>query len=244
MLKTALLCGALLFANGDAPIENPTEPEIVEPNTGETTPNTDVETETTPNEGENETLPNENEGEETDKPITIPTPDDVKNTVEDWLSQWLSPQTIVALGSWLTFLSTALIFVIKWSKERKKGQLNNEQLEKDISALMKTEIGQEIKGQVEQFIPEILARLETQNDVLKTFAKILCLAQENTPESRVAILELIQNLGVIDKENVEASKKIVEEKEAEKVEKATKQDEELAKIIEDTEAKKDDGTTI
>ena len=74
-------------------------------------------------------------------------------------------------------------------------------------------------------------------DVLETFAKILALSQENTPESRVAILELIQRLGNNTNGMIETIKETINTQEKEKEEKKQANDEKLNKII-------DDGTSI
>ena len=46
--------------------------------------------------------------------------------------------------------------------------------------------------------------------VLNSFAKILALSQENTPESRLAILELIQSIGNVSTKIIENAKTEVE----------------------------------
>ena len=53
----------------------------------------------------------------------------------------------------------------------------------------------------------------------EAMAKVLALSQENTPESRVAILEIVQSLGTIDKDLVEKAKNVVVNETIEKEEK-------------------------
>ena len=71
------------------------------------------------------------------------------------------------------------------------------------------------------------------------FAKILALSQENTPESRIAILNLISELGVVTKEIVDNAKVIVEDAVKQEEEKKEQVENQLNEIIESY-----DGTSI
>ena len=84
--------------------------------------------------------------------------------------------------------------------------------------------------------------IQRQNEVLALLAKVSALSQENTPESRVAILELISRLGVVDKGDIEKAKETIKEevKTKREIEKAT--NESVDKVIEKFD--KDDGTSI
>ena len=70
------------------------------------------------------------------------------------------------------------------------------------------------KESVNKSINEVIAPLQKQvgdiTPVLNSFAKILALSQENTPESRLAILELIQSIGNVSAKIVENAKAEVE----------------------------------
>jgi len=68
---------------------------------------------------------------------------------------------------------------------------------------------------------------------LETFAKVLCLQQENTPESRVAILDCIKELGTISAELVDKTKKVVEDEVKEIETFKAEQLETIEEVIED-----------
>ena len=74
---------------------------------------------------------------------------------------------------------------------------------------------------------------------MSIFAKILALSQENTPESKVAILNLIEELGVVGKDLTDTAKEVV----IESKELAEQAKEELDKKIDEI-VESYDGTSI
>ena len=69
--------------------------------------------------------------------------------------------------------------------------------------------------------------------VLNSFSKILALSQENTPESRLAILELIQSIGNISNKVVEDAKNEI----VNQIEEEQKENKENIAILESIEEK-------
>ena len=68
---------------------------------------------------------------------------------------------------------------------------------------------------VKQLVEPLSQDLVKFTKTLETFAKVLCLQQENTPESRLAILECIKELGTISANLVDKTKQVVENEVAE-----------------------------
>ena len=85
----------------------------------------------------------------------------------------------------------------------------------------------------------MLATQEKTNEVLAIFSKIIALGQENTPESRVAILNLIEELGTVGKETLQATEEAIHEEVKAVEEHKAEVEAKLDEIIEEY-----DGTSI
>lgn len=149
--------------------------------------------------------------------------------MEFWetIKGYLTPETITVCITVFSFLVALLkmVSVIKDLKTQKAMTMENllknltilnaEEYEKEKQDLMKTII---------DLIQPLLAYSEA-------MAKVLALSQENTPESRVAILEIIQSLGTIDANLIDKAKLLVAEQETEKEEKKQAKIERLEEIV-------------
>lgn len=149
--------------------------------------------------------------------------------MEFWetIKGYLTPETITVCITVFSFLVALLkmVSVIKDLKTQKAMTMENllknltilnaEEYEKEKQDLMKTII---------DLIQPLLAYSEA-------MAKVLALSQENTPESRVAILEIIQSLGTIDANLIDKAKLLVAEQENEKEEKKQAKIERLEEIV-------------
>ena len=127
--------------------------------------------------------------------------------MEFWeaLKGYMTPETITVITTVVLFLVALLklVSVVKNLKEQHALTMDN--LLQLLSAQNKTEfetakleLNQSVTSLIEPIIP-----------YFKTFAKILALSQENTPESRTAILNLIEELGTIDANLLAEAKKVI-----------------------------------
>lgn len=175
--------------------------------------------------------------------IEVPTnTDEAVDVLKVWLNKWLAPEMVSTIVVFITLLVIVAIYLFKDTKNKKLAHLNNEELEKHIFSKIDALIESDMAKEMDKVAPEILGNLKTSNEIMKVFAKIICLAQENTPESRVAIVELISKLGSVDEKTTQMAKQVIENEKKEKENKKIEQNKQLDEIIEDT--KKDDGTTI
>lgn len=163
----------------------------------------------------------------------------------EWAEQWFSPQTITTLTAVLTGLVAVVKLAYELKKAAKDKKLTIEQIQEMVLGQMRESMPADVKAEFDKYLPELKAYAEQSNKIMAAFAKILALSQENTPESRLAILELIQELGILSDSFVEKAKAEVEaQKKAQEEEKKAKE-EAVKGVIEDTE-KPDfgDGTSI
>lgn len=162
---------------------------------------------------------------------------DVNDAFQVWLAQWFSPSTIATIMSWIAYAGTIIALATNLRRIIKEKHSSNESLRDDILAELKNTIGSEVSEKLKPGIDSLITTCENQQKVLQVLTKITALAQENTPESRLAILECIASLGVIDKKVVETAQESIKEE----VETDSKQKEETKEKV---NAIIDDGTNI
>lgn len=145
--------------------------------------------------------------------------DKVIDEVKKWLGQWLEPQAVATIASWLTYLISFITCFMKLIALKKQNNLTVENVSKELNETLGDKVDEAVKKQMEAYIPALINAVDNQKEVLNVFSKIMALSQENTPESRVAILNLISTLGVVDTETtkkaIEEEQKAIETKEAE-----------------------------
>lgn len=248
MTLTTIALSMLLGFGGakyaeDTPVEAPSTEnapttEIVPPSTEPTSEPT-LATDNVPT-SEPTTAPSE-----TTTPT--PTPDADEGATfdwEEWAKEWLSPQVLTTVTAVLTALVAVLKMVASLKSMAKNKQLTIDGVNEIVVSSLKECVSKEVADKIDAYMPEIIAYEKKSSDIMIAFSKILALAQENTPEARKAILEVIQELGVINNTAVESAKKTIEkQEEAKKAEEAKKTDD-LNKIVEETSKPTDNGTTI
>ena len=247
MTLTTIALSMLLGLGGakyaeDTPVEAPsTDTPISEPVTTEPTSEPTLATDDNVPTSEPTTTP---EPEPTpDTPDTTPDKEATFDWVE-WAKEWLSPQVLTTVTAVLTALVAVLKMVASLKSMAKNKQLTIDGVNEIVVSNLKECVSKEVADKIDAYMPEIIAYEKKSSDIMIAFSKILALAQENTPEARKAILEVIQELGIINNTAVESAKKTIEkQEEAKKAEEAKKTDD-LNKIVEETSKPTDNGTTI
>lgn len=204
-----LLASALLVASPVMASEATTEPT-----TTETAPTTDTTTKT-----DEAVDSKEDTTTKTDTTETTNNGDKVVDEVKKWLGQWLEPQAVATIASWLTYLISFITCFMKLIALKKQNNLTVENVSKELNATLGDKVDEAVKKEMEAYIPALINAVDNQKEVLNVFSKIMALSQEGTPESRIAILNLISSLGVVDTETtkkaIEEEQKAIETKEAE-----------------------------
>lgn len=168
--------------------------------------------------------------------------DTSKEEIENVLKEWFSPEVIATIMSWVTYLGTIIGLVVSLKRLKAKNNLTLESVQDVIVKSLEGQISDDVKKELDKFLPEMLLTLQKTNDINKVLTKVLALSQENTPESRVAILNVISELGVVDNKTLEIAKANIED---EVKTKAVKKEEKLKAVEKiESETKIDDGTTL
>lgn len=237
-LSMLLGFGGAKYAENDTPIDVPTTDtpttEIVAPSEP-SEPSTELTTEPTPTP---EPEPSEPKPEpDVDKEATT-------FNWEEWAKEWLSPQVLTTITAVLTALVAVLRMVASLKSMAKNKQLTIDGVNEVVISNLKSCVSKEVADKIDAYMPEIIAYEKKSSDIMIAFSKILALAQENTPEARKAILEVIQELGIINNTAVESAKKTIEKQEEAKKAEEEKKTDDINKVIEETTKPTDNGTTI
>lgn len=168
----------------------------------------------------------------------------------EWAEGWFSPQTITTISTVVGFLAVIVKLASELRKLAKDKQLTVDKVSEIVLGQIKETLPEDVSAEFSKYLPTIVAYADKSNEVLNVFAKVLALSQENTTESRLAILELIQQLGIISNDMIDKAKAEVEKQKEEEEAKKKAQEEAVAKVIEDTAEKEEpaspvgDGTEI
>ena len=179
-----------------------------------------------------------------EEPVTEQVAVEETNAVDNFMNEYFSPDKIAMYMSWVTYAGTIVGLCASIKKLKKEKNLTVQ----DVSAAVQGKIKEAVADEIKVYLPSIVTTQENLKDTMKDFSKILALSQENTPESRIAILEVIEHLGTIGKEITDNSKQVVTEavKAVEtKKEETNKKIEEVIEKYKQTETEeKYDGTSI
>ena len=145
---------------------------------------------------------------ETEEPEVVETED---GWFEEFFKEVFSAEKIAMYMSWLAYIGTIIGLVTKMKKLKEANQLTLANVTDSLTVVIKQVAAAEIQVQTEKFLPDLIKVQEKTNSLLSSVTKILALSQENTPESRVAILQVIENMGVVAKEVTETAKTVIKE---------------------------------
>lgn len=161
--------------------------------------------------------------------------------VKKWVAEVFSADKVAMYLSWVAYIGTIIGLVANIKKLKNSNQLTLKNVRDDIEKV----IGEEVKKDIDAILPKVLKTQETTNEILSIFSKILALSQENTPESRVAILDLISKLGTTGQEVVDNAKEVIAEEQRLIEEHKDEINKKLDEIIgEDGNSSSYDGTSI
>ena len=247
-MKSLLLVGALLFAPlVNEEIDNE-EPEIVVVESeGETETETpEVEEEPKEEVVEEKEEPKEEvaevEDSDEDEKTTIAIIEGVAETLE-WWKTFLATLGIsvggLSLSSIIALIVVALRSIANSMKLKKSKMKTLEDVQDAVLKEVSNCVKKEMDASVVPMIEQVEKTLVNTKDLQKVITKIVALSQENSPASRLAILECIASLGVADKSVIEDAKESIEEEI--KTEQEIKDDanKKLDDIITETEIKEE-----
>lgn len=154
-------------------------------------------------------------------------------------THWLEIVRWIFESGLLAFVAAS---IVRWKKTKKTIQDGiNTTVINQLPELQKQAVTTALDSVIQPLFNQILGLLTENNDALGTVVKCIALQQQDTPESKIAIIELLSNLKICDnkKTNEEIKKFILEanEKLKKEIEEKLKSLNEISesnkKIIED-----------
>ena len=200
----------------------------------DSTPSEVVDTTETPNTTETPVVVTQQKEE-----VTETQKEETKNESKDWAKEIFSPSNIAMYFTWLAYIVTIIGLAANIKRLRQSNNLTLKNVSTDVKKVLNADIQNSVTEMFDKYLPTLVAAQEKSNKIMSIFAKILALSQENTPESRIAILDLIKELGVVEQELVTTAKQIVEDGQKAIEEHKESMNKQLDEIIE-----KYDGTSI
>ena len=179
------------------------------------------------------------ETSETEQPVETTETEPAKDEVKEWFDKFFSPEKVAMYLSWLAYIGTITGLVANIKKLKQSNNLTLKNVSDEVQNKLEVVISKQVAEQFGKIAPKLIDGQEKANRIMSIFAKILALSQENTPESKVAILNLIEELGVVGKDLTDTAKEVV----IESKELAEQAKEELDKKIDEI-VESYDGTSI
>lgn len=165
-----------------------------------------------------------------------------------WLEQWFSPEQVAMIMSWVAYAGTIIGLIVKLRQLAKSKNTTAEDVKRVVLEEIKKSVNEEVAESVKPYLDNIVLIQNKTNEIMQIFSKILALSQNNDAQSRVAILELIASLGIVDQKVLDNVKETIETTEQAKVEAKNEALNQIDTIIEETkvenEEQSDDGTKI
>ena len=230
MIKTLLLMGALTLA--------PLNTE------GDTTPPTQETTPTDPDDSKKEDTSTSEDEKKDDSTTSDEKKDETKNEIKEWLSKFFEPQQVAMIMTWITYIGTIIGLIAKCYSLAKQKTLTADNVKEAVLEKLGDKVDEAVANQLSSSLVSITKMIKNQNETLALLTKVMALSQENTPESRVAILDLISRLGVIDNSEIQEIKETINKQVEETKVAEEKTNESVDTIIETYKVSDDNGTSI
>lgn len=149
----------------------------------------------------------------------------------NWCKEYFTPETITVITTVILFLVALLKLVSVIAKLKKEQHTTLDVVEQNLKVALTTQNKEELKNAINNVVNPIKKDVEEIKPYLEAFAKILALSQENTPQSRVAILDVLANMGKTDNALLETTRETIQEEVIETEKKKLEKVEKLDKII-------------
>ena len=151
----------------------------------------------------------------------------------EWLEKNFTAEMITTIMSVLTSLAVVLKLASSLKDLAKKKAMTTEEVCNKVVEILETTNKESVLKSINEIVKPLEDKVGDITPVLNSFSKILALSQENTPESRLAILELIQSIGNISNKVVEDAKTEI----VNQIEEEQKENKENIAILESIEEK-------
>lgn len=119
----------------------------------------------------------------------------------DWAS-FLTVQNLMTIGSWVAIVAFGIVFFFLNQRNKNKGQTDLQGVQRTLTSAIENKFGKEMADQMDKLFTQVISK--TFDEINSKLSKVdgnsaimlrcLLLMQENTPEARLAITELLTKL--------------------------------------------------
>ena len=135
----------------------------------------------------------------------------------NWASL-LTVQNLMTIGAWAIIVIGLIAFCVMNMKQKAKGSTTLDSVKNELKSQIKNVCGEEIANQISPLLDKILhetlahidGELASLNNNNATLARCFLLAQENTPEARLAITKCLTELDLAKDGKAEEIKAMIE----------------------------------
>lgn len=142
----------------------------------------------------------------------------------EYLKGIFTPENVALIVGWVTTAITLIATVCKLASSLKALKNKSDAQATDITNAvidtLNTIVGTKVNDKLNQAITPVLDFLQKNNATTEALAKIIALSQENTPESRVAILDIIATMNVLPTGLIESAKQDIKQEQEQEIQEA------------------------
>lgn len=132
---------------------------------------------------------------------------------KDW-TRLFSVENVLILVKWVLDCGILIAIIRYYVRDKRLAGKLEEAVKKEIDKIIPESTKQTVIATIKEVLEPLFAQLKADNmeimNGLTIFSKVLALAQEGTPESRVAILDLLSQLKLSDAKTLEEVKRYID----------------------------------
>ena len=135
---------------------------------------------------------------------------DVEDEKEPFdISKWLTPTLIAAITQVVTVLTVVIKLANDLKNLRKENHFSAQEMYNGVKAVIEPEVKKGVEKATVELLEPLYVKVDEITPILEVLVKMMVLLQEDTPESRLAALDLIGELGRVSAQQIEKSKKVI-----------------------------------
>ena len=142
----------------------------------------------------------------------------------EYLKGIFTPENVALIVGWVTTAITLIATVCKLASSLKQLKEKNDVQATDITNVVVDTLNKivdsKVNDKLNQAIKPVVEFLQKNQNTTEALAKIIALSQENTPESRVAILDIIANMNVLPTALIESAKEDIKQEQEQEIQEA------------------------
>lgn len=164
----------------------------------------------------------------------------IKEVLSEELAKVFNAETVALIISIVGYIGVAIKLIYDATKAKRTATLTAREVKDAVLKEIESNIEKGIATQVNTKLLEVVKSLDKFDKILEVIAEVSVLQQQDTPESKLAIVECIKKIGAVQSDLTTSTTQIIEEQV--KIEQENK--EQVLSDIKQMKEDLDDGTQI